>query len=539
MAATQSTNWFKPIIGLLSGVLLWLCWPSVGFTPLIFIAWVPLLLAEQYVSQAYRYFFILLGSFFIWNIGATWWVWNSSEVGAIGAIVANSLLMCLPWMFYRIVKRRLGNPLGLLSLLLFWVTWEYIHHNWELSWPWLTLGNAFANQTDWIQWYQFTGTTGGTIWVLLINLLCFQLLNSATAPIKQKKWKYFLIAGLLFIPVWLSLAIKSSTPTVKSPYNIVVVQPNVDAYKEKFTTPPNILIQRMLALSESQIDSNTRLVVWPETAIPAQVWENNIEQNAELQLINPFLTKYPNVMLVTGIDSYKFLGAENPGGFTIRTMQDGNHYEAYNTAIAFQYGQPTSLYHKSKLVPGVESLPSWLGFMSSIFDGFGGISGSLGRSPEAKAFSLPNQPYIPAPIICYESVYGDYVTNYVRKGANVLTIITNDGWWGNTEGHRQHMLYARLRAIETGCWIARSANTGISCFIDPTGKIYQPQPWNTQSAIKMAIPIRAASQTFYVQHGDWLSIAAMVLAGIIVLLFAVTYLHSGSRAFLKIRKTKV
>jgi apolipoprotein N-acyltransferase len=93
----------------------------------------------------------------------------------------------------------------------------------------------------------------------------------------------------------------------------------------------------------------------------------------------------------------------------------------------------------------------------------------------------------------------------------VITIITNDGWWGNTAGHHQHMSYARLRAIETGLWVARSANTGISCFIDPYGHVYQPQPWDTQAAIKMDIPPNN-EPGFYALHFDWVSRAVAVFA---------------------------
>jgi apolipoprotein N-acyltransferase len=107
-----------------------------------------------------------------------------------------------------------------------------------------------------------------------------------------------------------------------------------------------------------------------------------------------------------------------------------------------------------------------------VFDSFGGTSGTLGRDKERLAIPDEQHYYVAAPVICYESIYSDYITDYIRKGANLLTIMTNDGWWDNTPGYRQHMNYARLRAIETRRWIARSANTGISCFIDPAGNVY-------------------------------------------------------------------
>ena len=112
--------------------------------------------------------------------------------------------------------------------------------------------------------------------------------------------------------------------------------------------------------------------------------------------------------------------------------------------------------------------------------------------------------YTIAPAICYESIYGEFMSNYVRNGANLICIITNDGWWKKTPGHKQHMNYARLRAIETRTWVARSANTGISCFIDPYGNVFNPQPYNTAAAIKLTIS-RPVYKTFFVHYGDVLS----------------------------------
>jgi apolipoprotein N-acyltransferase len=105
------------------------------------------------------------------------------------------------------------------------------------------------------------------------------------------------------------------------------------------------------------------------------------------------------------------------------------------------------------------------------------------------------------------------MSKYIRRGANLICIITNDGWWGNTPGHRQHMNYARLRAIETRTWIARSANTGISCFIDPYGTVINPLPWDVADAIRLNISIREQDgQTFFVRYGDILSLFMSVLA---------------------------
>ncbi len=527
------------LIAVLSGFLLFAAWPMISLEYLIFIAFVPLLIIEAHSTRPYRFFFILLLNFLIWNTATTWWIWNASEGGALGAIIANSILMTIPWMLFRITKQKLGNTIGYVSLVLYWLTYEYIHHNWGLSWPWLTLGNAFANLPEWVKWYQFTGTTGGSLWVLVANILIFitagnQLLIAPWTKdfekenAKPQNLSYLPKGGLIqIIAVVLVIGVpivwsamhrnKIDNPGLQNnPNNIVLIQPNIDPYEEKFSAPVPLQIEKLIKLSESQIDSNTRMVVWPETAVPTQAWENQITNNEYYQPIFAFAKRHPKIMLVTGIDSYVNHGTNNPGGFSIRNNKEGNFfYEAFNTAMALDSNGSPQLYHKSKLVPGVESLPSWLAFLGKMFEDYGGISGTLGTSEEPMVFSSPNNIYKPAPVICYESIYSEYVSEYVRKGANVITIITNDGWWGNTPGYKQHQSYARLRAIETGCWVVRSANTGISCFISPHGDIYQSQPWDTEAAIKMNIP-PVENKTFYVQHGDWISRIAWVLAAIVL-----------------------
>ena len=183
-----------------------------------------------------------------------------------------------------------------------------------------------------------------------------------------------------------------------------------------------------------------------------------------------------------------------------KNQTSGSYYDVFNAGVIIKANQPIQLYNKSKLVPGVETLPDFLLWMGAIFEQFGGTAGGYGHDKEAVAFKANGNPYITAPIICYESIYGEYVTNYVQKGANLLTIMTNDGWWGNTEGHKQHLQYARLRAVETRKWVARSANTGISAVIDNTGEIVESRKWNEASFIKYSIPPNGGT-TFYVSNG--------------------------------------
>jgi apolipoprotein N-acyltransferase len=427
------------------------------------------------------------------------------------ANVLNALIMTVPWIGYWKTKRRFGQTAGFVSLVAYWMAFEYIHLQWELSWPWLTLGNVFAGQPRWIQWYEWTGTSGGTLWVWAVNLLVFQALNNGGGRLRP--WRT--VALTLALPLLVSTAIRSYRYGLKAvPLNgpdVVVVQPNIDPYNEKFESNTQAQqLQKLIDLSDSAIDTTTSLVVWPETAIPFEVDEARFWQIPVLQPLKAFLQRHPRVRLITGLAGFRKLPPDTTTPAMRTDPATGIHYEEYNTALQLDTGSVIEYYHKGKLVPGAEIVPyTWLfGFLEKFSLDMGGASGTLGRGLERTVFSRTPAGYRAAPIICYESIYGAYITGYVRNGANILTVITNDGWWGDTQGYRQHEQYARLRAIETRRWVARSANTGISCFIDPLGQVYQAQPYDVASVIKMHVPT-LDTKTLFVQMGDWLSILAM------------------------------
>src|SRR5688572_21136787 len=194
----------------LTGILLWFAWPERGYTFVIFFAFVPLLFAEYsfyYTNRrrkASRMFGNFLIAFLLWNSLTTWWIYNASDVGAVVAILFNSFLMALVWQLYYLVKRSEGPAAGYVSLVLLWVAFEYLHLNWEISWPWLTLGNVFAMHPEWVQWYEYTGVLGGTIWVLSINILLFQLVKNLWYKdllLRIRKINVFVLSGLAFVVI--------------------------------------------------------------------------------------------------------------------------------------------------------------------------------------------------------------------------------------------------------------------------------------------------------------------------------------------------
>ncbi len=512
------------------GLLLFAAWPVSPLTPLIFFAWVPLLWLEEKVKSRKKFLGLTYIAMFVWNVSTTWWIWNASAPGAVAAFVANSFLMCLPWLGYKVAKKWLGQNIGYLSLLAFWICFEWIHlTDWGLSWPWLTLGNVFATHPEWVQWYEFTGTSGGTLWVMSSNLLIFILIKEYRSNGRSRayfKWLGSWLLLLLIPAVLINQLIKWKSGPV-STTNIVVVQPNIDPYEKVSTGSFEEQLNKLIVTTEKQINAETGLVIWPETALylPNGINEGEMKQNFLLNPFWAFLQRHPQVSLFTGIESFRVF--EKP---TASSQEyNGFHFESYNGAVLIDSSGAKTFYHKSMLVPGVETLPWFLKFLGKWFDKFGGTTAGYTRQAERTVLNEKHG-YRIAPAICYESIYGDFMRRYVKNGANLICVITNDGWWKKTPGHKQHMNYARLRAIETRTWVARSANTGISCFIDPAGRIYQPQPYDTQAAIRMPVT-QGTTQTFYVKNGDLLS--KIITAIALILLCWVIYLKLLHRFFRK------
>jgi len=500
------------VLAISSGVLLFAAWPVSPLTFLIFIAFIPLFWLEQQNPRRRAFFLWTYLAMLIWNVSTTWWIMNSTVPGGMAAMLANSLLMCIPWLAFYNIKRRMGAGVGYISFIVSWLTFEYVHLNWELSWPWLTLGNVFAVSPGWVQWYEFTGTSGGSLWVLAINVLLFLLLKK---QLSQKKFGVRIAAitiGLLFFPLLLSYYVHQQRTIfqARTPNSIVAVQPNIDPYTKFESGQEQQQLDHLIRLTEATIDSNTKLVVWPETAIPLPIDESNVLQHPFLQPVYAMLRRHPNMRLLTGIEGFRFFDEAHKTKYSRRYPDSQLYYDSYNSA-ALMDSNSVQLYHKSKLVPGVETLPSFLNFLGKWFEQFGGTTGGYARQDERTVLIADNSNYKIAPAICYESIYGEFMTSYVRNGANLIAIITNDGWWSETPGYKQHMNYARLRAIETRKWIVRSANTGISCFIDPQGEVLDAQPWDKATAIKQHVPEVNGPRTFYVMNGDIISKIAIAL----------------------------
>ena len=527
----RSKPYYLFLLSLLSGFLLWLGWPTKPFPYILFFAFVPLLLIEDRISSTpgrrrgrkflgYSYL-----TFLTWNVFTSYWIYNSTAVGGILAMTLNAALMCIPAMLFYFTKRISTRSLGLVAFVVYWITFEFLHLNWELTWPWLTIGNAFASLPQIVQWYEYTGALGGTLWVLLGNAMIFLIVRenySLQEKIRMQKQKVFLALAWIFIPTITSLFIYSAHEEKGTDIEVMVVQPNIDPYEEKFFGSDRFIpyeeqLNRLINLSENNITPETRYIAWPETALPYGYFEDNLNTYPVILRLKQFVAAHPNVSLITGLDTYKLYQTKaTPTSSKYREGED-IYRDAFNSAMQINENQEIVIYHKSRLVPGVEHMPS---FMSSFAIALGESAGGLGRQNHRTVFFNKDNTGV-APVICYESIFGEFVTDYVKKGANMIFIITNDGWWGNTQGHKQHMQYAVLRAIETRKSIARSANTGISGFINQRGDILEESVYWEQKVMRRKIK-QNRIKTFYTRHGDYMGTAA-AFGSIAVFMLAIIF----------------
>ncbi len=511
------------LFSIAGGLLMSAAWPQNGMAVLLFFAMIPFLIVEDQVFRfrtkynRFAVFFYSYPGFFVWNVLTTWWIYNSTFFGAAMAVMFNALFMALVFQFYhycrKILTRNHVKPYetGFFVLIIYWVTFEYLHLNWELSWPWLQLGNGFASVVKSIQWYEYTGVLGGTIWILTMNVLWYRLLQMVIDKENMIKIRKFSVLPLLvlIVPLILSWIMYYSYNEKNAPVDIVVVQPNVDPYGEKFDARNWELILEDLLIGQSleMTDNNTDFIVWPETSIPGTITISEMDYSYDIDRIKHRITsQYPNLRVVSGANMNDIYDTKKTATarFFKNPVYDVEYWwDSFNSAVEVDSSGIIGLYHKSKLVPGVERMPypHLFRFLEKYAIDLGGTTGSQATSPEPMNFINGKVPV--APVICYESIFGEYVTGYIRKGAQLIFIVTNDGWWGETPGYRQHFAYASLRAIETRRSIARSANTGISGFINQRGDVIQEVPYDEKHVIRNIINAND-KLTVYVKYGDYL-----------------------------------
>jgi len=491
----------KWALSITAGLLLGLSFPPVDLSFLSFPAFVLLfILADKCDSNKQLAYFGYFG-FVVWNLSTTYWLMMASLIAGVAAILANAALMTIPLVLFRVFSKRFDSK-WLIALLQAsaWVAYEFLHHNWDLSWPWLAIANAWANQIALIQYISATGHLGITFWVVFTSALAYLALKEKNQTLALAATFALLLPSGVSLLMFLSSTEAPATNTTR----VAVIQPNHDSYQSNGGFGSHaVLIDSLFSITNKIRTDDTDLIVWPENAVDAGIYMNS----RTAFMISDSAKKW-NSSIIGGTGLFT-LYEEPPALY--RDLYRGQARNYFNAALYVNADGERSRYDKHNLVPIVERFP-FVNFFNSIdvfnWLDWGKIAG-FGKGLEAT--SLKTDSFTTQGLICYDSVYPSWIREFVKDEADFITIITNDGWWGNTSGHYQHFAFARLRAIEFDRWIVRSANNGFSGIIDPEGNVIQKTHYWERTGFTFDVPSKS-TKTIYTKFGDWLSYLCLILS---------------------------
>jgi apolipoprotein N-acyltransferase len=457
-----------------------------------------------------------------------WWVCLATLTGGILTIFVQSLFSTVPFILFHLLRLRAGYRFALLSMPFLWTAWEWAYMQQDLSLGWLTLGNSQANLLWMVQYADLTGVWGVSFWVVAFNVLVLMLVRErprigpAAAIVSG-------MALMVAAPLGYAWHLFSGDPAhmPSRTVRVAMVQPDIDPHEKWAGLGPDETMARLLRLTgRSLIADRAELVVWPETAIPFYIRdpENRLYMSAVRRAVElwgvPLLTGFPDA------ERQPPVLASRDAVAAVQEGSAGRPFAAYNASMLLQPGDDgMQIYRKMRLVPFGERVPyseylPWLERMSFSMSGI--TSWQQGRDAtvmtvrgsDGGSFRIAN-------IICYESIFPELVSRFVSGGAQLVTLVTNDGWYGTSYGPWQHAAIGRLRCIENRRAMARCANTGVTLVYDRYGRTVAQIPWWEGNVLVARVPLEDGL-TFYTVHPD---LFPKVCLGIVVLLGSVGVLR--------------
>ena len=521
-------------LSVLSGAMMGFSFPPSQLGILAIFGLVPILIVMsdfQRIKPALRYIYISMMVFHLITLN---WTGGYAHGNDIYMMIAGGVTMLvhpffyfLPFGAYLYIKKYLGEGIALSSFPFVWIAYEYSHSLSEWSFPWITIGNSQTYDISAIQYISFTGVYGISFWILILNAIAFVLYSGlANGRFKPLSWKSFVLLGIFaavfFAPRWYGADVHAKAqeeiqlPTI----TVGIIQPNIDPWEKWRRNGFDVARTYLEKTRELLRDKSVRpdVVLWPETAIPEFLLLPS-RQNL-LDTIRNELDRL-DVSVLTGVQHAVYYEDSTLAPPSAKRSITGQRYDVFNAAAFVQPGtSEIPWYGKMKMVPIAERVPYADAFYFMDFLRWGVGVGGWQIGPGQVLFTEKRTGTKFATLICYESTYPGFVASFVRKGAEFISIITIDSWWGRMSGAFQHQRYAVLRAIENRRWIARCALGGISGFIDPRGYEYDNTELFSQAILQRTIE-RRTDLSWYSEHGD---VFAQLLSfiGLIVVLIAVS-----------------
>ncbi|MCX7832592.1 MAG: apolipoprotein N-acyltransferase [Ignavibacteria bacterium] len=561
-------NFLRELILLIvTGFCLGFSFPPFNISFLLIIGYALLIHIIQN-TENYKKLFLRAGFvFFVFDLIALSWISLAGVrtdadkfliLGGFFTIVLHCITLLIPVYAFYFISNQFNKikhkNISLLFFPIIFTAYEFLMSITEVSFPWLISGNAFSNSLEKIQYADITGVYGVSLWALTLSALFYYIFLSLKKTIKSlqcsnsENKKHFapsiitaiIFTFLLVVPnLYTILSAKRylySKNELTDTLKIGVIQPNIDPW-EKWGMRHNELMKKYsdLILSLYNQDKNIQLVVLPETAVtfyilhPAYRKEYSVIKNISDSLKLPILLGFPDFYIYK--DSSNNFPSKKPRIDSKESADKTYYYDVFNSAVLIDTTSNTDFlqrYNKIKLVIGSERMPyqEKLTFLKDIIRWGVGLS-SYQTGQDTTVFNVYNKFRFNV-AICYESIYPEFFSKFVNKGAQFSIVITNDGWWGKLQGTYQHNQFAIFRAIENRRWIVRCANTGISGTIDPYGNYYHKTSINQEALFIANIGLRE-EKTFYTLYGDWLPRICCYLT--VIILFVGLGIKISSKKF--------
>ncbi|MFA5357027.1 MAG: apolipoprotein N-acyltransferase [Candidatus Omnitrophota bacterium] len=488
------------LLCLSSAILLALSFSRSGLWLLAWFAFLPVFFAlnNKTNKQAFLLFFVT-GVLF-WS-GTIYWLVNVTWPGTIVLVFYLALYFAVFGLVIRPFTRR-STPYALIFIPSVWVLLEYIRGLLFTGFPWAILGYSQYLNLPAIQITDITGAWGVSFLVMMVNAAIVEAVWAFKNGLRRR-FKIAVISPALVLLSVLSYGYisLSGAPRVCAggePLRISVIQGNIPQQLKWSRGSRDIIMDTYFAISMQALKDKPDLVIWPEAALPVVLQEEPVYYERAREFIisgkTPFL-----------------LGAA--------TLRGGNYY---NSALLVPAdGKPPARYDKLHLVPFGEYIPlrKALTFLETIVP-----IGDFSRGSEYTVFSLPSGRIGGydkfSVLICFEDLFPGLSREFVKKGASFLVNITNDAWFGRSSSPYQHLSASVFRAVENRVFLVRSANTGVSAFISPSGRIISSVRDRNGDTIFISgyntgeiIP-SARKNGFYTRYGDIFVVICIFLAGI-------------------------
>ncbi|MEO8216675.1 MAG: apolipoprotein N-acyltransferase [Acidobacteriota bacterium] len=491
------------LLSAISGVALAYAFPRNAFEPVVFVALAPLIVGIVLSSSGREAFTqATFSSAVTWLINVPWVIRVMSYYGGLPLPLSIALyvVLCVALGMFSGVFLGLGvyglrlhsRPLPWLLVPLSWVSVEYGRTYLLTGFPWNQLASALIDLPAMIQIDRWIGPYAVGFLVMVPATLLAWLMTVSAAG-RTRLIACSLVLALLsawFVSGALHLRSESEREAGETRTVVALIQPNISQQMRWGESTANDLFLQMMQMTRRSIEGGAKVIVWPESSVPLSYFTTDIYREA-VETISR--TNKVDIIL----------------GSVAEDAQDPS--KLWNAAYLISDGRTVGRYDKIKLVPFGEYVP-----LRKVFF----FADKLVHAVGDFQFGTSEQPlkgrFLYGPAICYEVVYPQITLRQIRNGATVLVTISNDGWYTGTAALAQHMNQARLRAVEGDRYLFRSTTSGISAFVDPTGRMVASLPDEGEGIVYARFAGRT-DLTPYVRYGDWFAMLAVVIAGVAIL----------------------